>query len=350
MEINSQGIKRIIGQNQPVFIIAEMSANHNQDYERALKIIDAAAEAGVDAIKLQTYTADTMTVKSDKDSFIVKTGNSWQGETLHNLYLKAYTPWAWQPKLKEYAEAKGLLLFSSPFDETAVDFLEKMDVGVYKVPSFEVVDIPLLKRLGQTKKPVIMARGMASLEELQEAVKALQESGCPEVAILHCLSAYPAKVEEMNLATITDLKKVFPDMEVGLSDHSLGNVAAITSVGLGATIIEKHFTLKRSAGGADSEFSLEPDELKELVEKVRQAKLAIGRPNYQPLGAEAQMIKYRRSLYAVKDIKKGEAFTKDNVRSIRPGDGLAPKYFEEILGKKALADIEINSPLSQFNK
>lgn len=337
--------KRTIGKNQPVFIIAEMSGNHHHDINKAYEIIDAAAAAGVDAIKLQTYTPDTITINCDNKYFQVKVNEAWKGQTLHNLYGKAYTPWEWQPKLKKYAEKKGLVCFSSPFDNTAVDFLEKMKVSLYKVASFEVVDIPLLKRIGQTKKPVIMSRGMASLEELKLAVKTLKENGAPEVAILHCVSSYPAKPEEMNLATIPEISKKL-NVIAGLSDHSLGISAAVASVALGASIIEKHLIISRKEGGPDAAFSLEPDEFSQLVKSVREAEKAIGKPSIKAGKGESENIIFRKSLFIVKNIKKGEKFTKENVRSIRPGYGLPPKYFDYLLGKRAKTDIRCGTPLS----
>lgn len=336
--------KRKIGEGHPVFIVAEMSGNHNQSFERARQIIDVAITAGVDAIKLQTYTADTITIDSDKEYFQIKSGE-WKGQSLYQLYKQAYTPWEWQPKLKDYAESRGVLLFSTPFDPTAVDFLEKMNVEAYKVASFEVVDIPLLKKIGQTKKPVIMSRGMASIEELEFAIKTLKENGTSEIAILQCVSAYPAKPEEMNLATIPDLAKRF-GVVAGLSDHTLGIVVPVTSVALGAKIIEKHFTLSRADGGPDAEFSLEPEEMKLLVTSVREAEKAIGKPSYGAGIGESENVIYRKSLFVVKDVKKGEKFTPQNVRSIRPCYGLAPRYYEDVFGKMASQDIERGTPLS----
>lgn len=337
--------KRIIGPGNPVFIIAEMSGNHNQDINRAYKIIDAAAATGADAIKLQTYTPDTMTIDCDKEYFQVKVNDAWKGQTLYNLYKKVYTPWEWQPKLKRYAEKQGLVCFSTPFDNTSVDFLEKMKVVLYKVASFEVVDIPLLKRIGKTKKPVIMSRGMATLDEIKLAIKILKYNGCPAVAILHCVSSYPAKPEEMNLATIPDLAKKLKTV-VGLSDHNLNSAVTIASAALGAKIIEKHLTLARADGGADAAFSLEPDEFKTMVESVRQAEIAIGRPSYGAGIKEFENVIFRKSLFVVSNIKKGEKFTEKNVKTIRPGHGLEPKYYDKILGKTAKADIEKGTPFS----
>jgi len=345
IRINTPKGERLIGPVQLVFIVAEMSGNHNQSYEKALEIIDAAASAGVDAIKIQTYTPDTITIDCDKEYFQVKTNNAWAGQTLYQLYQKAYTPWDWQPKLKKYAEEKGLLLFSAPFDITAVDFLEKMKVELYKVASFEVVDIPLLKRIGQTKKPVLMSRGMASTEEIELAIKTLKDNGTPQVAILHCVSSYPAKPEEMNLSTIADVSKKFGVIS-GLSDHTLGIETSIASVALGASIIEKHLTISRAEGGPDAGFSLEPNEFKHLVEDIRRTKKSIGAPIYKPGKEESENIIFRKSLFIVKDIKEGEKFSPENVRSIRPGHGLEPKYYEEVVGKVANQDIERGTPLT----
>lgn len=337
--------KRIIGPGQPTFIIAEMSGNHNQDIKKAYKIIDAAATAGADAIKLQTYTADTITIDCDNKYFQVKVNKDWKGQTLYQLYQKAYTPWEWQPKLKKYAEQKGLIFFSTPFDNTAVDFLAKMKVPLYKVASFEVVDIPLLKKIGQTKKPVIMSRGMATKEELKLAIKTLKDNGTPEMAILHCVSSYPAKAEEMNLATIPDLVKKIK-VVAGLSDHSLGIAASVASVALGASIIEKHITLSRAKGGPDAAFSLEPKEFKELVKAVREVEQAIGQPSYMSGKKEKKSIVFRKSLFVVKNIKTGEKLSAENIRSIRPGHGLASKYYGEVIGKTASQDIERGTPLA----
>ncbi len=342
--IKIKGKKINLGKDR-VFIVAELSGNHNQDFNKALEIIDAAAKAGVDAIKLQTYTANTITIDSDKKYFKIRVNNAWKGQTLHSLYTKAHTPWQWQPKLKKYAEAKGLICFSTPFDNTAVDFLEKMNVSLYKVASFEVVDIPLLKKIGATKKPVIMSRGMATQDEIRLAIKTLKKAGCPAVALLHCVSSYPAVAEEMNLKTIPDMAKRFKTV-VGLSDHTLGTTVSLGAVALGASIIEKHVTWCRSEGGPDAEFSLEPEELKNLVISIRALEKALGRPTYGSKNKESENIIFRKSLFVVQDIKKGDLFTYKNVRSIRPGHGLAPKYLEKILGKKATLNIEKGTPLA----
>jgi pseudaminic acid synthase len=339
---------RKIGPGQPVFIVAEMSGNHNQDIKRAYKIIDAAAAAGVDAVKLQTYTPDTITIDCDKEYFKIKVNDAWRGRTLYSLYQQAYTPWEWQGELKAYGEAKGLVVFSTPFDETAVDFLEGLNVVLYKVASFEVGDLELLAKIGQTKKPVIMSRGMASIEEIDEALKTLKANGAPVVAVLHCVSSYPAVAEQMNLATIPDIRQRF-DCVAGLSDHTLGAVTALTSVALGAAIIEKHFTLKRADGGPDAAFSLEPQEMKELVAAVRQAEKAIGQPTYGAGIGERESKLHRRSLFIVKNIKAGELLTRDNIRSIRPGYGLPPKFISQVLGKKAKYDLARGEPLKAID-
>jgi len=336
---------RKIGPHEPVFIIAELSGNHNQSYAKAEKLIDAAAKAGVDAIKLQTYTADTLTIDSDKKYFCITSGK-WKGQTLYQLYQKAYTPWEWQPRLKKYAEKKGLVLFSTPFDVSAVDFLEKMRVSLYKVSSFEIGDIPLLKRIGTTKKPVIISRGMASVSEITLAVKALKASGAPQVAVLHCISSYPAEPEEMNLATIPDITKKF-NVISGLSDHTIGTSSAIAGVALGASIIEKHITLKRSDGGPDAAFSLEPQEYTELVAAIRDTEKAIGLPSYQIGKKESQNFAFRKSIFVIKDIPKGSLFTKENIKIIRPGQGLPPKYWERILGKQSKRSINRGTPLNR---
>ena len=336
--------KRKIGPGHPVFIVAEISGNHNQNYKKALEIIDAAAEAGADAVKLQTFKPKEHTLDCDNKYFQVKVNRAWKGETLYSLYKKVYTPWEWQAKLKKYAESKGLICFSSPGHESAVDFLEGINVLLYKLAAFEIVDSGILTRLGQTKKPVILSRGLASISDIKFAIKTLKKAGCPAVAVLHCVSSYPAKLEQMNLHTIPDIARRFGVVS-GLSDHSLGITAAVASVSLGASIIEKHVTLKRSDGGPDAEFSLEPGELKEMVRLIRDTEKALGEVSYEVDKIEAKNIIFRRSLFAVKNIKKGEVFTKENIRSIRPGFGLAPKELPKILGKKAIINIKRGTPL-----
>lgn len=333
-----------MGAGRPVFVIAELSGNHNRDIKRAFSLIDAAADAGADAVKLQTYTADTITIDSDRPEFVVQ----WQGKrrTLHDLYEEAYTPWEWHAELFAHAKKRGLVCFSTPFDPTAVDFLEKLRNPIYKVASFEVVDIPLLEKIGKTKKPVIMSRGLASIEEIALAVKTLRKAGTKDIVILQCVSAYPADPKDMHLATIPDIRKRFK-VEAGLSDHSLTNDAAIASVALGACVIEKHLTLRRADGGPDSSFSLEPHEFKALVDSVRAVEAAIGTPSYEPSAGEKDNVRFRKSLFVVADIKKGERFTKKNVRSIRPGNGLPPKEYRKVLGKRAARDIACATPLSR---
>lgn len=336
--------KRKIGPGQPVFIVAEVSGNHNQSFERAKKLIKTACECGVDAIKLQTYTPDTLTIDCSNSWFQVKVNPAWRGKTLYQLYQEAYTPWEWQPELKKIAGTYGTPLFSTAFDETAVDFLEKMDVPAYKIASFEITDTELLKKAANTKKPVIISRGMASLPELKLAISTLRENGAQKIAVLHCVSSYPARPEQMNLATIPDIKKKF-DVPVGLSDHTLGISVAIASVVLGASIIEKHFTLRRADGGPDAGFSIEPEELKELIKSVREAEKAIGKVQYSVGKRELENIVFRRSLFVVKNIKAEERFSRKNIRVIRPGYGLEPKYLLKVLGKKAKKDIKAGTPL-----
>ena len=336
---------RKIGAGQPVFIIAELSGNHKQDINRAYKLIDAAATAGVDAVKLQTYTPDTLTIDSDKKWFRIGKANSWAGQTLYELYKTAYTPWDWHPKLFAYARKKGLLIFSTPFDVTAVDFLEKLNPPLYKIASFESNDLELLKRIGRTKKPVLMSRGLASTSDVQLGVKVLKNSGCPHIVVLHCISSYPATLEQMNIATIPDIARRFKVL-AGLSDHSLGLTASITAVALGAKVIEKHLTLNRNEGGPDWSFSLEPREFKELVKTIREVECALGKPTYQPDKRESENIVFRRSLFVVANIKKREKLTRKNIRCIRPGYGLSPKFLEKVIGKIAKTDIGRGTPLA----
>lgn len=336
--------KRPIGPGHPAYIIAEMSANHHQDFEEAKRIIEAAAEAGADAIKLQTYTPETMTIDSDKKYFQVGGGTLWDGRTLYDLYKEAYTPWEWQPKVMEFANELGLDLFSSPFDETAVDFLEEMNVPVHKVASFEVVDIPLLKKIAQTGKPIIMSTGMATLAEIDEAVRTLREAGNNQLVLLKCTSAYPALPEEANLRTIPHLSQAF-GVPTGLSDHTMGTAVPVAAVTLGACVIEKHFTLSRDIEGPDSAFSLEPHEFKQMVEAVRTAEKALGRVHYELTDKQRASVVFRRSLFVVQDVKAGELFTKENVRSIRPGYGLHPRHIDDVLGQVAKQSIERGTPL-----
>lgn len=327
-----------------MYIIAEMSANHGQDYEQACAIVRAAAETGADAIKLQTYTPDTLTIACDRPDFRIGKGTMWEGRTLHDLYGEAYTPWEWQPRLKALAESLGLHCFSSPFDGTAVAFLEQMHVPAHKIASFELVDTGLLRAVARTGKPVILSTGMATLAEVDGAVATLRAAGCGELALLKCTSAYPARPEDMNLRTIPDLARRF-GVPVGLSDHTMGHTAAVTAVALGACIIEKHITLSRANPGPDSAFSLEPAEFKALVTAVREAELAMGSVRYELTDREQASRVFRRSLYAVRDIKAGEVFTRENVRSIRPGYGLPPKCLDELLGRRAARDVSRGTPL-----
>jgi N-acetylneuraminate synthase len=332
-----------IGPGNPTYIVAEMSANHNQDFVQAVQIIEKAREVGADAIKVQTYTADTLTIDSDKDYFRVEGGTLWDDRTLYELYGKAYTPWEWQPKLKAVAAELGLAFFSSPFDFSAVDFLEDMGVPCYKVASFELVDIPLVERIARTGKPIIMSTGMASLEEIKTAVDAACSAGAEQIALLKCTSAYPAPLEEMNLRTIPHMAETF-GFPIGLSDHTLGTVVPVVAVSLGACIVEKHFTLSRETPGPDSAFSLEPEEFKAMVDAIRTAEKALGQVDYTVGEFESKSLIFRRSLYVVKDVKAGEIFNKRNVRSIRPGHGLAPKYLIDVLGRKAGRDVQRGTP------
>jgi len=334
--------ERKIGDGFPVYVIAEMSANHGHDIEVALKLIDAAKAAGADAIKLQTYTPDTLTIDSDKEWFRIKEG-LWSGRTLYELYSDAFTPWEWQPRLQRAARAAGLDFFSTPFDETAVDFLELLDVPVHKVASFELVDIPLLEKIAATGKPVIMSTGMATLEEIDEAVRTLRSGGTTDLALLKCTSAYPAPADEANLRSIPILAKRFRTVG-GLSDHTLGISVPVAAVAVGARIVEKHLTLSRAMGGPDAEFSLEPAEFRAMVDSVRTAESALGQAEFGPSEKEQQSRIFRRSLFVVKDVKAGEPFTRENVRAIRPGYGLHTRHLEEILGRRARRDVERGTP------
>jgi N-acetylneuraminate synthase len=334
-----------IGPNQRVYVIAELSANHNQNFEQAVRIIQAAKDAGADALKLQTYTPDTITLRSDRECFQVKGGTLWDGRTLHELYAEAYTPWEWQPKLKQVADDLGLDLFSSPFDSTAVDFLEEMDVPAYKVASFELVDIPLIQKIARTGKPLIMSTGMATLEEIDEAIRAARGAGAAAIAVLKCTSAYPALPEEMNLKTIPELARKF-EVPAGLSDHTMGIAVPVAAVALGACIIEKHITLSRSAKGPDAAFSLEPHEFKQMVEAVRVAEKALGKPQFGVSAHEQSSLAFRRSLFVVQDVRKGEVFNAASVRSIRPANGLHTRYLSQVIGRRAMQDIERGTPLN----
>jgi N-acetylneuraminate synthase len=335
----------VIGPGHPVYMVAELSANHNQNFDEAVSIIRAAKESGADAVKLQTYTPDTITLRSDKEYFRIKGGTIWDGRTLHELYAEAYTPWEWQPRLKQVADELQLDCFSSPFDSTAVDFLETMEVPAYKVASFELIDIPLIQRMARTGKPLIMSTGMATIEEIEEAVTAARQAGAKEVALLKCTSAYPASPEDMNLRTIPELARKFK-VPSGLSDHTTGIAVPVAAVALGACIIEKHLTLSRSVKGPDAAFSLEPHEFKSMVNAVRIAEKALGAVRFGPSAQEKSSRTFRRSLFITQDVNKGEALSSENVRSIRPGHGLHPRYLEEVIGKRATRDITCGTPMT----
>jgi N-acetylneuraminate synthase len=334
---------RPIGPGYPCYIIAEMSGNHGQSFDQAVKIVEAAKDAGADAVKLQTYTADTLTIDCDKRYFRID-GTLWSGRTLYDLYREAFTPWEWQPRLREIAQRIGLELFSTPFDASAVEFLERMNVPAHKIASFENCDIALLRKVAATGKPIIVSTGMATLAEIDELVRAIKHSGGEQLALLKCTSAYPAPYEEMNLRTIPLLAQAF-GVPVGLSDHSLGAAVPVAAAALGACIIEKHLTLSRSLAGPDSAFSLEPGEFKAMVDGVRVAEKALGRVDFGLSAAESKSRAFRRSLFVVQDILAGEIFTEQNVRSIRPGYGLHTRHLEEVLGRAAAHDLERGTPL-----
>jgi pseudaminic acid synthase len=340
---------RKIGQEHPPYIIAEMSANHNGDINNAYKIIDTAKISGADAVKLQTYTPDTLTIDSDLPDFQLTEG-LWAGQSLYELYEGAFMPWEWHQPLFEYAKKVGITIFSSPFDNTAVDLLEDLNTPAYKIASFEAVDLPLIKYVAQTGKPMIISTGMADAQEIQEAIEAAREGGCKELAILHCVSGYPAPAEDYNLRTLVDMQKKF-GLVTGLSDHTIDNTTAITSVALGASIIEKHVTLDRNGGGPDDSFSLEEKELNALCSGAKMAWKSLGKIDYGRKSSEQANVKFRRSLYFVKDIKGGEVITEEHIKSIRPGYGLAPKYIDQIIGLAAINNIAKGSPVdSSFLK
>lgn len=341
-DINLGGRK--VGQNYPPFIIAEMSGNHNQSLSRALEIVEAAAKAGAHALKIQTYTADTMTVNMDKQDFEIDDKNSlWSGENLYKLYQQAYTPWEWHKPIFDRCRELNIIPFSTPFDETAVDFLEELNIPMYKIASFENNDIPLIKKAASTGKPLIISTGMATLSELGEMVHYARDAGCKELILLKCTSTYPAPPTDINLSTIPHMRVLF-NCQVGLSDHTMGNSVSVASVALGATIIEKHFTTSRADGGVDSSFSIEPGEMQALVEDTKRAWQAMGHVMYGPTDEEKKSIKFRRSLYIVKDIKAGDVLTRENLRIIRPGYGLSPKYYDILLGKKVHKEIKAGTP------
>lgn len=335
-----------IGVAHKPFVIAEMSGNHNQSLERALEIVEATARSGVHALKLQTYTADTMTLDINEGEFFINDPNSlWYGNSLYKLYQQAYTPWEWHKPIMELAKQLGLICFSTPFDETAVDFLESLNVPCYKIASFENTDIPLIKRVAATGKPIIISTGMATIAELDESVCAARAAGCDDLILLKCTSNYPASPENSNLRTIPHMRELF-DCEVGLSDHTMGIGAAIAAVALGATVVEKHLTLSRSDGGVDSVFSLEPEEMRCLVVETERAWQALGQVSYGPTDSEKDSLLFRRSLYITADMKAGDVFTRDNLRAIRPGYGLAPKYLEMLIGKRVDRDATKGTPMS----
>jgi pseudaminic acid synthase len=337
---------RWVGSDHPPFVIAEMSGNHNQSIERALEIVEAAAWAGAHALKIQTYTADTMTLDITEDEFSIQDENSlWKGRSLYKLYQEAHTPWDWHAAIFRRCRELGMAAFSTPFDETAVDFLEDLNVPCYKIASFENVDIPLIRKVAATGKPVIISTGMATVAELDQAVSAAKEAGCRDLALLKCAGTYPATSENSNLLTIPHMRELF-GCQVGLSDHTLGFGVALAAIALGATVIEKHFTLSRADGGVDSAFSMEPAELRTLVEEGDQAWKALGRAYYGPTEEEKKSVAFRRSLYVVRDLKAGDLLGRDNVRAIRPGHGLSPQFLEIELGKRVRVNVKRGTPLS----
>ncbi len=338
------GGKRI-GEGEPVFVVAELSANHLQDLDLALKTIEAIKESGADAVKLQTYTPDTITLNVKNEHFMIKEGTLWDGQYLYDLYKKAYTPWEWHEKLFNFAKELGLVCFSSPFDKTAVDFLEELGTPAYKVASFEIVDIPLIEYIASKGKPIIISTGIATLSDIEEAIEACKRAGNEQIILLKCVSEYPTPYEDANLRTIPNMRETF-GVPVGLSDHTLGIAVPIASVALGAVMVEKHFILDRNLGGPDSAFSLEPKEFKAMVSAIRQVEKALGKVSYELTERQKAMRKFSRSLFVAKDIKAGETFTEENVRSVRPAVGLHPKYLKDILGRRARFDIKAGTPLS----
>ena len=334
-----------VGAEHPPFIIAEMSGNHNQSLEVALELVEAAANTGANALKIQTYTPDTMTLDLDVNEFhIADLGSLWMGKSLYKLYGEAYTPWEWHQPIFQRARELGLIIFSTPFDDTAVDLLEELGAPCYKIASFENTDLPLIRRVAATGKPVIISTGMASIAELDDAVRAARESGCKDLVLLKCTSTYPSSPNNTNLLTIPHMREMF-DCEIGLSDHTMGIGVSIASVALGATVIEKHFTLNRRDGGVDSTFSMEPAEMTQLVAETKQAWQALGKISYGATKDEKKSLIFRRSLYVVQDLKAGDILTTGNVRAIRPGLGLSPKYLDQVLGKASKQDVKRGTPL-----
>ncbi|MGG0662693.1 pseudaminic acid synthase [Viridibacillus arvi] len=339
-------LNKSIGFSNKPFIIAEMSGNHNQSLERALEIVEAAARAGADALKIQTYTADTLTLNLDTPDFVISDPESlWGNRSLYDLYNEAYTPWEWHKPIFDRAKELGMIAFSTPFDDTAVDFLEELDVPLYKIASFENTDLPLIKKVASTGKPMIVSTGMATVAELDELVRTAKEAGCNDLILLKCTSTYPATPENTNISTIPHMRELF-DIQIGLSDHTMGTGVAVASVAFGATVIEKHFTLSREDGGVDSAFSMEPEEMKALVIETERAWQAIGSVTYGPTEKEKTSLKFRRSIYVSIDIKAGEKFTTKNIKIVRPGYGLEPKYFDRILGKVATKEFKKGMPIT----
>ncbi len=335
-----------VGSGNPPFIIAEMSGNHNQSLERALEIVDAAAACGAHALKLQTYTADTITLDvREREFFIADDATPWQGKSLYELYQAAHTPWEWHEPIVRRARERGLVCFSSPFDDSAVEFLESLDMPAYKIASFENIDLPLIRRVAATGKPVIVSTGMASVAEIDDAVRTLRDAGCEQFVLLKCTSTYPASAENSNVLTIPHMRRLF-DCEVGLSDHTLGVGTAVAAVAHGATVVEKHFTLSRADGGVDSTFSMEPEEMSRLVVETEQAWRSLGAVRYGPTEAERPSLRFRRSLYICRDMKAGDVFTVENVRSVRPAMGLPPRFLDDVLGRKVVRDVSMGTALT----
>lgn len=336
---------RLISEEAPAFIVAEMSANHLMDFDRAVAIMDAAGKAGADAVKIQTYTPDSITLDCEDPCFQLTQGTLWDGTTLYKLYESAYTPWEWQPKLKKTAEEMGLIFFSSPFDLSSIDFLEEMDVPAYKVASPEITDIPFLKKIARTGKPIIISTGIACMADIELALRTCREAGNEQVILLKCTSAYPAPYEDINLRTMPSMKESF-DCITGVSDHTMGSAVADAAVALGAKVVEKHLTLRRADGGADAAFSMEPEEFKEMAENIRRIEKALGKVTYELTPKQKNTRKYSRSLFVAKDMKAGEVFTPENLRSVRPACGLHTMYYEEILGKRITRDARMGTPMS----